>query len=202
MADLAAGLEQRIDQAKRLGARFLVCASPRPPVPIDPHRDWVAAIGEAMTLDAWKANAAELARMAPVVAAAGLRFAYHNHPMEFRDFGGVSGYDILLGAVPADLLRLEIDLGWVAASGRDPVQVLKAHTGRVDLLHVKDMVADPAAPTGYRSVELGAGMIDWRSVFRAAGAAGIQGFFVEQEPPYRRPVLESLGISADYLRGI
>ncbi len=202
MEELASHLEQSIQDALDLGVTWLVCASPKPPQPLDPHQDWVKAMIGAMTLDAWKLNAEYLAKIAPVVANAGLRLAYHNHPMEFVDLGGTCGYDLLLAATSPQQLRLELDLGWVLVGGRDPASMIKSHADRVDLLHVKDMVRDPACPTGFRSVEIGQGLIDWRGVFEAARAAELQGYFVEQEAPFRRPILESLALSREYLRAI
>jgi sugar phosphate isomerase/epimerase len=202
MAELVEHLEQSIQDALDLGATWLVCASPKPPKPLDPHQDWVEAMIGAMTLDAWKINAEYLAKIAPVVANSGLRFAYHNHPMEFVDLGGTCGYDQLLAATSPQQLRLELDLGWVLVGGRDPASTIRSYAERVDLLHIKDMVKDPASPTGFRCVEIGQGQIDWRGVFEAAHAVKLQGYFVEQEAPFKRPILESLAMSREYLRAI
>ena len=199
LGDLQASLNQKIDDALNLGAEWLVCSSPKPPKPLDPAKDWVAAMIEAMTLDGWKYNAEALAQMAPLVAKSGLRFAYHNHPMEFKDHSGVTGYDLLLQAVDPAQLRLEMDIGWVAAAGVDPVKAIQTYGSRVDLLHIKDIIKDPMAPIGYRSVEVGKGFIDWPAVLKAAHAAGVKGMFVEQEPPFLRPILTSLAMSRDYL---
>ena len=200
MGDLMAGLEQKIADALALGATWLVCSSPKPPAPLDPAQDWVAAMIAAMTLDAFKANAEQLALMAPIVTKAGLKFAYHNHPMEFRDLDGTTGYEILVDATPD--LRLEMDLGWVAAAGKDPVAMMKKYAHRIDLLHVKDMVADATAPLGYRSVEVGSGMIDWKNVFTEAHHIDVKGYFVEQEAPFLKPVMTSLAESRTYLAGL
>jgi sugar phosphate isomerase/epimerase len=202
MDDLVDHLDQSIQDALDLGATWLVCSSPKPPTTLDPQQDWVVAMSAAMTLDAWKVNAGHLANMAPVVAKAGLTLAYHNHPMEFVDHGGSCGYDLLLAATTPQQLRLELDLGWVLVGGRDPATMIRTHADRVDLLHVKDMTKDPASPTGYRSVEIGQGLIDWRGVFAAAHEVGLKNYFVEQEAPFRRPIFKSLAMSRRYLRAI
>lgn len=199
MGDLIDGLDRKIEDAVGLGATWFVCSSPKPPAPLDPKQDWVAGMIAAMTLDAWKYNADQLAKMAPVVAKAGLRFAYHNHPMEFIDHDGTTGYDVLMSGTDADHLRLEMDLGWVLVGGRDPVATMKSYRNRIDLLHVKDMIKDPDAVIGYRSVEIGNGLIDWHGVFAAAHAIGVKGYFIEQESPFKRPALQSLAISHDYV---
>lgn len=200
MADLIAAPDAHIANAHTLGATWLVCASPKTPGPLDPSKPWLEAIYSAMTLDAWKENAGFLAELTPKARAAGLTMAYHNHPMEFRDLGGgTTGYSLLAKA--SDALRFELDIGWVVAGGHDPLPILNAYAGRIDLLHVKDMTRDATAPLGWRSVEIGRGVIDWASVFAAAHATGVKGYFIEQEPPYKRPVMESLAISTREIRG-
>ncbi len=196
MGALLDNLDMHIANTHALGASWLVCSSPKTPGPIDQTKPWVQAMGETMTLDAYKQNADYIAMLAPKVTSAGLKFAYHNHPMEFADLGGgVTGYELF--AQSSDLLRLEMDLGWVFAAGLDPVAMLHKYAGRVDLLHVKDMVKDA---NGYRSVEIGRGMIDWKTTLKAAHDTKVSGFFVEQEEPYLKPIFESLQDSVGYLR--
>jgi sugar phosphate isomerase/epimerase len=202
MGDLASKLDEKIEEAKILGCQYLVCASPRPLTPIALTGDWVTAMKKAMTLDAWKANADDLARIAPRVTASGLKFAYHNHFMEFIDHDGVTGYDIITHAADPAHLRLEIDLGWVLVGGGDPLEVLVRHADRVDMLHVKDFVRDPSQPLGFRSVDVGQGLIDWRPVLTAARRQGVKYLYVEQEAPYVRPVFESLATARKFLTSL
>jgi len=199
MGDLVTKLDEKIEDAKALGCQYLVCASPRPPASFRMTGDWVSAMKRAMTLDAWKANADDLARIAPVVSKAGLKFAYHNHFMEFVDHDGIRGYDLLTRAVDPSQLRLEIDLGWVLVGGADPLDVLVRHANQVDMLHVKDFVRDPSTPLGFRSVDVGQGLIDWRRVLRAARLQSVKFIYVEQEAPYVRPVFDSLATARSFL---
>ncbi len=199
MSELTARLDQNIGIAHALGAKTLVCASPRTLAPIPLTGDWVSAMIKAMTLDAWKANADDLARIAPIVAKAGLKLAYHNHFMEFTDHGGVTGYEVITKGTDPALVRLEIDLGWVLVGGADPLTVLKRHAGRVDMLHIKDFVHDPGQLLGYRSVDLGQGLIDWPPVLNEARRQGVHFLFVEQEGPYLRPVFDSLATDRAFL---
>lgn len=201
MPALLADIDKEIADAKTFGAEWLVCSSPKPAKPLPGKKDWVVEMTENMNLDQWKYNADQLAAMAPKVKAAGLKFAYHNHPMEFHDLGGgQTGYDLIAGSTPD--LRLEMDIGWVVVGGADPVAMLNKYAGRVDLLHVKDMRKDPAGPFGFYSTELGNGVIDWPAVFKAAKAAGASGYFIEQEAPYIKPIFDSLKISTDYLKAM
>lgn len=201
MQALIDGIDKEIADARTFGSEWLVCSSPKPANPLPGKADWVVEMTENMTADAWKFNAAHLADMAPKVKAAGLKFAYHNHPMEFHDLGGgLTGYELIAGSTPD--LRLEMDIGWVVVGGADPVAMIEKYAGRVDLLHVKDMRKDPNGPLGYYSTELGNGEIDWTAVFKAGRAAGVSGYFVEQEAPYVKPIFDSLKISTDYLKAM
>jgi len=196
-------MEKEIAEAVALGAEWLVASSPKTPAPLPAGSDWIVGMTQAMTADAWKMNAEHMAKIAPAVARAGLKFAYHNHPMEFKDLGGgQTGYDILMSAAGPDLLRAELDLGWVAVAGADVVATMKKYADRLDLLHVKDMVKDAAIPSGYRSTEIGKGMIDWKPVFAAAQELGVKNYFIEQEPPYLKPVIESLKDSRAFIAGL
>ncbi|WP_443749317.1 sugar phosphate isomerase/epimerase family protein [Asticcacaulis solisilvae] len=198
MADLIASPEAHMANARTLGATWIVCASPLTVGTLDPSKPWLEAMYETMTLDGWKQNAAHLAGLVPLARQSGLVMTYHNHPMEFRDWNGVTGYSLL--AKSSDALRFELDIGWVVAGGHDPLPILRQYAGRIDLLHVKDMVRDASAPLGWRSVEVGRGVIDWGPVLATARETGVKGYFIEQELPYLRPVMESLRISSDEIR--
>ncbi len=197
MGALSTDIDKHIADTLALGAGWLVASSPKTPGPIDSTKPWVKAMSEAMTKEAYQQNAEIISQIVPKIEAAGLKFAYHNHPMEFDDFGGQSGLDIMLTG--SDKARLELDLGWVAGAGKDPVAMIKKYKGRVDLLHIKDMVKDG---DGYRSVELGKGIIEWKPIFQAAKVEGVKQFFVEQEEPYVRPIFESLAESIAHLRSL
>jgi sugar phosphate isomerase/epimerase len=107
-----------------------------------------------------------------------------------------------MASAPADQVRAELDLGWVAVAGSDPVAMMKKYADRLDLLHVKDMIKDATIPAGFRSTEIGKGMIDWKPVFAAAQELGVKNYFIEQEPPYLKPVIESLTESRAYIAGL
>ena len=112
MGDLLAGVDTHIANAQTLGATWLVCSSPQPPAALDPATPWVQAMYDSMTLDAWKTNADNIAKLAPAITSSGLKFAYHNHPMEFRDLGGgATGYGLIAQASDACAWKW-ISAGW------------------------------------------------------------------------------------------
>jgi sugar phosphate isomerase/epimerase len=69
---------------------------------------------------------------------------------------------------------------------------------------VKDIKADTQANFALKMdpTEVGSGKLDWKKLLPAAYAAGVRGFYVEQEPPFARPRIEAAKISYDYLAGV
>jgi sugar phosphate isomerase/epimerase len=206
MADLQAGLQQRIDYAKALGAEYLVCSFPW--TADSRFRETpgkaVVSLASGITLDDWKWNAEQLNKIGAIAAKAGLRCGYHNHNMEFRQYGDVVAYDELLRLTDPKLVTMEMDIAWVVTAGVDPVKYLKKHGDRISLLHVKEVRKDLRTMVDRvqaQTTEVGSGKIDWKHVFKAMEPARIAHYFVEQENFDRSP-LEAVKISFDYLKGL
>jgi sugar phosphate isomerase/epimerase len=155
-----------------------------------------------LTPDDWKANATFLNKVGQRLRQLGLKLAYHNHNYEFAPVAGTTGYDILLQETDASLVAFELDIGWLAAAGRDPIRLLTEHSGRFRLMHVKDIKAStpPNFTLRMDPTEVGSGTLDWQRVLPAAYGAGIRHFFVEQEPPFVLPRLESIAKSYAFLK--
>lgn len=159
-----------------------------------------------LTLDDYKAMADQLNHMGEQAQDAKLELGYHNHNVEFRPLGGGNGYDELLRLTDPNLVKLELDCGWMAAAGVNPASYISKYPNRYRLLHVKDFMptekpsfgmwpAEAPAPT-----ELGRGHIDYKPIFRAASKAKIERYYVEQEPPFKdMPVFDAIKVDYDYL---
>jgi sugar phosphate isomerase/epimerase len=146
-----------------------------------------------MTLDEAKRTAELANQIGEKAKQAGLQYAYHNHNIEFADHGGVVGYDILLRDTHPDLVKFEIDCGWMVLGNRNPVDYFKKYPNRFPMIHVKDFLPPPdqgeavgRSTENHAGAELGRGMIDYRPIFAAAEKAGLQHYFVEQEGPFVR----------------
>jgi sugar phosphate isomerase/epimerase len=139
----------------------------------------VPSIPESMrsSLDAWRRTAAVMTRAAEQARAAGLRYAYHNHAVEFTEMEGRVAFDVFCEESDPDLVELELDLFWITEGGGDPVNFMARWPGRIRLAHVKDRT-----PAG-EMVDVGAGVIDWPGIFSHAEEAGIRHFFVEHDRP-------------------
>src|SRR6478672_2672177 len=60
------------------------------------------------------------------------------HNFEFKRYGSVTGYDEFLRLTDPELVKLELDCGWVVVAGKDPVAYLTKYPERYRLLHIKD----------------------------------------------------------------
>jgi len=216
VAELHANLDQIIEEANQAGVRYLICATPwvADPSrlkPVDQSDPLYKVFGEvtpfvallsSLTLDDWKWNADFLNEAGRKTKAAGIQVGYHNHFFEFKKINGTLAYDELLRLTDPDLVKFELDCGWMINNGYDPVTYLEKYPTRYCLLHIKDLKSDTVQGAMIHTTEVGSGTIDWKKIFAAARRTQVAGYYVEQEPPYVRPELESARISYNYLRGL
>ena len=201
-------LKRTMDFCGELGVKYAICASPRLKDPARLHAAGSsgAAIHDLMTLDDWKWNAEQLNRIGETAKKSGLQLGYHNHNGEFAEYGGVVAYDELVRLTDPKLVTFEMDCGWVAAAGADPVKYLQKYPRRIQLLHIKDQRAGNKPTTGKGAgptTEVGRGTIDWKGLFTAAKQADVKHYFVEQEPPYNEmPPLDALRVSYNFLHDL
>jgi sugar phosphate isomerase/epimerase len=195
--DIAAKGDQIIADAKTLGLKYIICSSPMSDA-AKAKLEWAKKM-DALDAGDWKLNAELFNKFGKQVKAAGIQFGYHNHHVEFKKFGDKTGFDTLFASTDADLVKIELDVGWAVAAGQDPVAILNKYKGRVVALHVKDIGALAKDPHNATTVAVGEGTIDWKKVIGTAHANGVEHYFYEQEAPFTRPIFESAKISADYL---
>jgi len=174
------------------------------PTPGENGANMAARLGASMTLDDWKWNADYLNKKGAALKPYGLRFAYHNHNVEFAPVGSSTGLAQLIQETDPTLVSFEMDAGWVVAAGADPAALLAAHPGRFSAMHVKDVKASTRANFSFHldPCEVGQGTIDWHTLLARAYRANVRQFYVEQEPPYSMPRLESVAVSFKYLNAL
>jgi sugar phosphate isomerase/epimerase len=171
------------------------------PQPGEDMGKMLARLGASMTLDDWKWNADYLNKKGAALKPYGLRFAYHNHNVELAPIGSSTGLAELIQGTDPSLVTFEMDAGWVVAAGADPVALLAAHPNRFSAMHVKDVKAStrPNFSLQQDPCEVGQGIIDWKTLLAKAYRANVRQFYVEQEPPFSKPRIESVAISFNYL---
>ena len=152
--------------------------------------------------------AGELDDLGRACKEAGCMMIYHNHTQEFAPCEGERIIDVLLKETDPELVGFELDAGWCAAAGFDPVEHVQRYAGRIKLIHVKESseVLGPLPPVDFDHIEwkdgkpifppdiqamldhakkinCGAceGLVDWGRLKAAADAQGCQGYIVERE---------------------
>ncbi len=183
MANLGATFEN----AHALGAHYATSGNLRPSL-----RPPLVNAPQAMTLEEAKRSAELANKIGEQAKQAGLQYAYHNHHGELVDQGGgATGYDLMLRETDPELVKFEIDCGWMVLGGGNPVDYFKKYPNRFPMIHVKDFLppskgANDGKETEPAGAELGHGIIDYKPIFAAASKAGLQHYFVEQEGPFAR----------------
>lgn len=128
------------------------------------------------TEEGWNAALPNFNRFAEGLKKAGLGFAYHNHDFRFTNKpSGVSLYDRLLQGTDPALVKVEIDLYWAIHAGEDVQALIRRLAGRIYAYHVKDARADGSMTA------VGAGKIDFASIFKLNRLAGVKHFYVEND---------------------
>ena len=170
--------------------------------------------------DAWKATAADFARVSALLEAHDMKLMYHNHDFEFKKKNGAYIHDRIISDVPGILPQL--DTCWVHYAGIDPVVMLEKYSGRVPVVHLKDFVCRNLAAcpvyalidsegnakggsledTGFDYRPLGQGIQDIPAILRACERAGTEYIIVEQDESSDMPTLDAARISREYLRSL
>ncbi len=168
------------ESAQAIGIRYLTVAS------LD-----MRALKSA---DDWKRMADVFNDIGRRAKSAGLRFAYHNHSVEFTPVDGAVPLDLLIDGTDESLVAFELDLFWAMKAGQDPRAYFEKHRGRFAMVHVKDATAAPASDM----TDVGSGVMDWKRIFAAHKKAGIRHYFVEHDNP--ADPMQSIRRSAEYLK--
>ncbi len=173
--------DKAIDDAAAVGIKYMVCAYLSNP--------------ERGNLDKYKKLADSFNLAAEKCKKAGIQFAYHNHDFEFVQQDGKYPYEILLNNTDKSLVKMEMDIYWMAKAKQDPIALFNQHPDRFPLWHVKDMAKTP----DQTFTEVGNGSIDFKKIFAQAKKAGLDYFFVEQDSTPGNPY-DSIAQSINYIK--
>jgi sugar phosphate isomerase/epimerase len=207
--DLKGDVAPLIARFREAGLQYMICAFPthRPGSAQSTLRIAGRPHEPSFDADDYKWLAGVFNEVGEKCQQAGLEFGYHNHNLDFKtlDGDGETALDQLLHGTDPKLVKLELDCYWAARAGKDPVEYMNRYAGRVPVLHIKDMkpglkpTISIAEGGDHDFTEVGRGVIDWKRIFRAAPAAGVRHYFVEQDR-CDRPPMESARISYEYLK--
>jgi sugar phosphate isomerase/epimerase len=171
--DLTDNLDKSIEYAHGLGLTQMVCPG------LDVRENTVSAYKEA----ADKYN-----KIAEKIKSAGMATGLHNENKEFSMIDGQLIYDIIMGELDGNLVKMQFQTA-VVNLGFQAITYFNKYPGRFISAHLSDWTADK------KQVPIGQGIIDWKEFFAAAKIAGIKNFFVEMK-------LENYKDSANYIHGL
>ena len=160
--------------------------------------------GPARTnLDELKKFIAEFNAAAEIYAKAGLRLTYHHHHFEFVRIDGYKTLmDYLYEGLDPATTSFVLDTCWVAAGGGDVVDWMHKLKGRIDILHLKDMIlkfdTKKSAYVAHYG-EVGYGNLSWDPIMKAAEEIGVKHYVVEQDGSWKNGAFNSLKMSAEFL---
>jgi sugar phosphate isomerase/epimerase len=173
--------QQTIEEAAASGQEYLICSSmPRSGQAVDNYKK---------TADIFNKAGEECKKV-------GIKFGYHNHAYEFESADGQVLYEVLLANTDKELVHMELDLGWVVAGGKDPIDYFERYEGRFPLWHLKDMDLQKK-----HSTEFGKGGLDVIAMLKHRKQSGLKYFFVEQEE-YASTPFESMKYNMEYLEKV
>ncbi|MEO5977284.1 MAG: sugar phosphate isomerase/epimerase [Chryseolinea sp.] len=173
--------EKTLDEASETGQEYLICSTMPTP---------------GQTVANYKSVGESFSKTGEACKKRNLKFGYHNHDYEFDAENGKVLYDVLLENTDPSNVHMELDLGWVVAAGKDPIDYFNRFPGRFPLWHLKDM-----DPKKKESTEFGKGNVNIPAILKNADKSGMKHFFVEQEEYAVSPV-ESMKIDMAYLKKI
>jgi sugar phosphate isomerase/epimerase len=182
-ADILNAPERVVDRLRTL--RCKITAYPFP-LGID--------FGNRESVNAW---IAKLQHAGEVLAEAGQVLCYHNHNHEFRKLDGKVILDLIYDGTSRRALQGEPDTYWIQYGGGDNIAWCRKLAGRLPIIHLKDYQTTPENKPLW--CEIGAGVLDFKSIIAAAEEAGCEWFVVEQDTCPGDPV-ESLGESLRFIR--
>ena len=153
----------------------------------------------------------EFNRLGKAYAKEGFVLSYHNHSGEFsrqfREIEGKCKFDYLVDGLDPETTCFNLDSAWVHLAGVDVRATIERLRGRINILHLKDVEADvpymhgdALVMRGPRRIEIGRGNMNFRDIIQTGEACGIKYFVVEDEVYSTGVPMESVAMSAAYIR--
>jgi len=129
------------------------------------------------TMDDVKRAADEYSRMGERAAAAGIVQGLHNEDFEFSKVDGQRTYDLLFQLLDRRFVKFQFQVSAIS-EGYDAAEYFTKYPGRFISMHVQGWSA-----RSRKIMPVGQDTLDWRRIFSAAKAAGVENYFVEMDLP-------------------
>ena len=183
-------VDANIGFLKSMGARYLMCSG--------------VASGDG--IEAYQRSAEVFNRVGQRCRDNGISFCYHNHNWEFKRFdvpgrGEVTAIHELCALTDPQLVKLCIDVYWVAVGGEDPAAFVRRYADRAAYFHFKDGEWEPGHPgKATRFLPLGQGKVDLKSALQAALELKPEWIVTEQDSPNGRDPADCAREAREHLK--
>ncbi|MDQ0230402.1 sugar phosphate isomerase/epimerase family protein [Metabacillus malikii] len=141
--------------------------------------------------------ATQLDKIGELALQKGISLSYHNHDFELEKIDGKTKLERLFAETNPKLVKAELDVYWLTLAGEDPLAWIEKYTGRIPLIHLKDMTTDDEKAFA----ELGTGGVKINEIVNKCAGTGVEWFIIEQDKCKRSP-FESITQSIQYLKGL
>ena len=141
-------------------------------------------------------------KMAKIYKEYGLKLTYHNHWFEFEKLSdGKTYFDHMIEKFDENI-SFVVDTFWLQYAGIDVRDMIERLSGRIDILHLKDMTAERDKPGSFKypMVEIGSGVMNFKGIIETADKAGVKYYVVEDDRCIEGKSLDCAKISADYIK--
>jgi inosose dehydratase len=108
-------------------------------------------------------------------AAKGIKCSYHPNSPEASIWRTQSDYDRLLPMLDAEVLGWTPDVGHMAYTGMDPVQMMRDHRALINHVHYKDMHKDTSWAL------MGEGIIDFKTLTQDLVDSNYEGWIIVED---------------------
>tara|TARA_B100001059_G_C17829007_1_gene583339 strand:- start:1098 stop:1979 length:882 start_codon:yes stop_codon:yes gene_type:complete len=114
---------QLLNEVKHFNSRYIVL-----PALMEPPK----------TIDGYKKCAEEFNSYGKKLSEIDMKFVYHNHGYEHKIIDNNEGMNVLFDYTNPEYVKFELDVFWMKAAGKNPLEYLKKYPSRFALMHVKD----------------------------------------------------------------
>ncbi len=137
-----------------------------------------------MDASGWRALGRELGTLATRFADGGIRLGYHNHNWELKPKDGANtALELLFAEAEGTPLTWQADVAWLVRGGAAPEEWLQRYRDRLVSAHVKDIAPEGTKLDEDGWADVGAGVLDWHTLWQACRDCGAHWMVVEHDKP-------------------
>jgi sugar phosphate isomerase/epimerase len=137
-----------------------------------------------MDASGWRTLGRELGALAARFADQGIRLGYHNHNWELKPKdGATTALELIFAEAEGSPLTWQADVAWLVRGGVAPDTWLQRYRDRLVSAHVKDIAPPGTMLDEDGWADVGAGVLDWRTLWQLCRECGAQWMVVEHDRP-------------------